>query len=70
MGWSSGSQLAEDIWNEVSKYIPKVKKKKVARKIVNYFESMDCDTMEDCEQLMRDAKISYDEDTLERIYLK
>jgi hypothetical protein len=57
MGWASGSILAEDIWSLVSKYIPKKDKKKIARKFIDLFEDQDCDTMDEAESLVKDAKL-------------
>lgn len=55
MGWAGGSELAEDIWNLVGKYIPKKQQKRVAKKIVDLFEHQDCDTMDEAQRLMADA---------------
>jgi hypothetical protein len=56
MGWASGSELAEDIWTLVRKYIPKRVRKRVARKLIDLFENRDCDTIDECEQLCQDAE--------------
>lgn len=56
MGWSSGSELAETLWNEVREYVPKNKRKEVANAFVDAFESYDCDTIDECEVLMDDAQ--------------
>ena len=56
MGWASGSELAEDVWTLVRKYIPKNALKQVASKLIDLFENRDCDTIEECEQLCQDAK--------------
>jgi hypothetical protein len=55
MGWANGSELAEGIWLEIRKYIPKDKKQKVARKLIDMFEDMDCDTINECETLLKAA---------------
>ena len=55
MGWASGSELAEEIWDIVKKYIPKNKKKKVAKQLVEAFEDRDCDTMCEAEELFKVA---------------
>jgi predicted secreted protein len=47
MGWNSGSEIAQDIWNMVAKYIPEYKKKELAIKFINYFEAQDCDVMDE-----------------------
>jgi putative lipoic acid-binding regulatory protein len=46
MGWASGSELADDVWKVVKKYIPKDKKKEVAIKIVDLFQDYDADAWE------------------------
>lgn len=43
MGWSSGSQLAEKLWDEIRKYIPAKDHKKLARKIYSEFCEDDAD---------------------------
>lgn len=55
MGWASGSELAEDIWTTVKKHIPEKSKKKVAARIVELFEYMDCDTIDEARGLMKAA---------------
>lgn len=62
MGWASGSAIAESVWDSVRKYIPKAKRQKVAREIVDVFESEDCDTMYEAERLMKDAGLDQEED--------
>jgi hypothetical protein len=59
MGWASGSYLAEDIWNLVRNYIPTTDRVQVARKFVGLFKSFDCDTLQECDQLMKDVNILY-----------
>lgn len=46
MGWSSGSDIAEDIWRQVRKYVPDNKQKALARRIIKVFESHDADSFE------------------------
>lgn len=55
MGWASGSQLAEETWDLVRNYIPAKNLKSIANQFIDKFEDMDCDTMDECEQLMIDA---------------
>jgi len=45
MSWSTGADIAENLWEDIVEYIPENKKKIVAKKIINIFESYDCDTM-------------------------
>lgn len=64
MGWASGSRLADDVWSLVRKHIPAKNRKGVAKKLVDMFEGEDCDTMDEAEQLMKDAGLEnrWDED--------
>lgn len=55
MGWASGSQLAEDVWTLFAQHLPEDKKQEIARKLVRMFESEDCDTMSEAEELMKAA---------------
>lgn len=55
MGWAAGSEIAENIWNAVWPHIPKKSRGIVARRIIKIFEDADCDTMDECEQLIKDA---------------
>jgi hypothetical protein len=55
MGWASGSQLAEEVWDVVRPLIPAAKRKKAALSIIDSFESYDCDTLDEAETLMKDA---------------
>ncbi len=43
MGWCSGSQLAEELWEEIKKHIPKKKRQKLAKKIYDMFCDLDAD---------------------------
>lgn len=55
MGWASGSELAENIWDEVRNFIPENKRERVAKKIWAFFEDFDCDTLEECVNLYKDT---------------
>jgi hypothetical protein len=59
MGWSSGSQLAEELWRAVRSSIPTAKRKKIARDFIDYFEGYDCDTIQEAETLCKDAKYQF-----------
>jgi hypothetical protein len=59
MGWASGSMLAEDVWEIVRPHVACGQRRKVARKIWEAFESMDCDTLDEAEQLQKDAGYDY-----------
>ena len=47
MGWGAGSEVADEVWKLVKKFIPKEQKQKIAKKIINIMENQDCDTMDD-----------------------
>lgn len=55
MGWSGGSELAEQIWEIVRDHIPDDAKQAVALDLVDLFEYEGCDTMHECTLLMEDA---------------
>lgn len=57
MGWASGSMLAENLWEEIKKYLPKKHYKVVARKIIEEMESHDCDTIDECDDLVKAAQM-------------
>lgn len=56
MGWGSGSELAEDLWTEIRSYINKKDHMIVAKKVIKLFENMDCDTLDECEELQIAAR--------------
>lgn len=45
MGWASGANLADSLWDSVKQYIPKDKQAQVAAEFIDIFEGRDCDTM-------------------------
>ena len=53
MGWGSGVEVAEEIWDGLKKHIPKEKRKVVAQIIVEAVENHDCDTICDSEELCK-----------------
>lgn len=62
MGWASGSGVAESLWELLRPYVAEVNRKKVANKVIAVFEGNDCDTIDECQLLCRDAgrKPNYD----------
>jgi hypothetical protein len=61
MGWASGSQLAQDIWDVVRPYVPAGRRRMiVARSVIDRFQELDCDTIPEAEQLCADAGYVYD----------
>ena len=57
MGWASGSQLAEDVWDIVRPVVPQKNRKELAIEIVRLFEDHDCDTLDEARTLMEDADL-------------
>lgn len=57
MGWSRGSEVGDEIWFGIREYVPKEHREKVARVIIDALEAQDCDTIYECEQLVKDAKL-------------
>lgn len=57
MGWAEGSELAEDIWGLLDIYLAKKNKKHVAKKLIKLFELHDCDTIHECSELIKAAKL-------------
>lgn len=55
MGWAGGSEVGSSFWNEVRGYIPEGNREVVARELINALEDQDCDTIYECEQLVKDA---------------
>lgn len=69
MGWSSGSEIAEEFWDLVKDYIPSSKQRKyVARKLIAIVEDFDCDTIEEATELCEAAGLTWDDETGERSY--
>lgn len=55
MGWC-GSELADDVWKTVRKYVPKEKRAKIAREIKQQFVYQDCDDWDEEDRLIKDCK--------------
>lgn len=49
MGWATGSELAQALWEDIKKILTDEQKKKVKKAIIKNFEDYDCDTMEEVE---------------------
>lgn len=47
MGWASGADIADNVWDIIKSYIPEHKKVDVASDLIDEFESRDCDTMQE-----------------------
>jgi len=69
MGWASGSELADEVWALFREHVPEASRKNVAKQLVDLFEGHDCDTMQECERLMKDAgREGYGEDESEDFF--
>ena len=62
MGWSRGSGLGIDIWEEVRPYIPEAKRQEVARFIYDAVCDLDADDWDGESQLEIDAGINYEDE--------
>ena len=54
MGWASGSELADKIWNllenrDLIEQLDDEVKAEIALEIMDIFEQQDCDTMDECD---------------------
>lgn len=47
MGWASGSELAQQIWNDMKSHLTEKQKKTLKNSLIKHFEDMDCDTMDE-----------------------
>ena len=47
MGWSSGAELADNLWSRITDLIPVDKRPEVARIFIEEFKKFDCDCMEE-----------------------
>ncbi len=55
MGWASGSEVGDDIWNGIRDLILPENRQEAARVVIDALEDADCDTIYECEQLVKDA---------------
>lgn len=51
MGWASGTDVADGVWEAVKEYIPDDKKKEVANSIIDVLEDQDWDNVQESEEL-------------------
>lgn len=47
MGWSSGSELFNEVWGTVREYLPEKKRAEVCAKVIGQFTDMDWDTLDE-----------------------
>lgn len=57
MGWASGSEVGDTIWNGIRGFIPEGNREEAAKIVIDALEDQDCDTIYECEQLVKDAKL-------------
>jgi len=62
MGWAKGSELAEVVWDLVRDFIPADRRAGIARRFIDHFEDMDCDTIDECETLCADAERFFEDE--------
>lgn len=63
MGWASGSELAEEFWELVERFIPPRQKRRIAKRIIDMMEHRDCDTIDEAQDLCLAAgRVNEDED--------
>jgi hypothetical protein len=52
MGWTSGSELLDSVWEIVEEFIPEGHERmKAAEQLLCVFEGMDCDTTFECQEV-------------------
>lgn len=45
MGWSSGSGILSDLWEDIREYVPEDKRRALFGKLADIFWNHDCDTL-------------------------
>ena len=55
MGWASGARLAEEVWELFRPYLAPEDRRELARALIVLFRAEDCDTIDEAEELTRDA---------------
>jgi len=56
MGWASGSELAESVWELFRKYVPEEERPRIAKQLIEAFRDHDWDTVDEAETLATDAR--------------
>lgn len=57
MGWASGSEVGDQIWDNIRELIPEEHREEAARVVIDALEDQDCDTIYECENLVKDANL-------------
>jgi len=57
MGWAGGAQIGEEFWNLVREYIPRERKKYIARAVIAILKAEDCDTIDEATNLVEAAEL-------------
>jgi hypothetical protein len=60
MGWSSGVELAEKVWEIVKKEIPQYERARIARELVSAWLDMDCDNIDEAEDLYKESGYEFE----------
>lgn len=55
MGWASGTEVGNRIWDNIRELVPEEHRQEAARVIIDALEDQDCDTIYECENLVKDA---------------
>lgn len=61
MGWATGSELANDTYKVVRRYIPEKARKRIARKIIDLFQNHDADDWQEYDLIVKDAELEKEE---------
>lgn len=62
MGWAAGSELAQELYIVVRKYLPEDARKDVATQFYNTFGDYDADDWDGTSQLEIDAEINQEDE--------
>jgi len=49
MGWGSGSELAQNLWNKIKPMLNPKYENRARKAFIDEFESFDCDTLDEVE---------------------
>lgn len=55
MGWAGGSEVGNRLWDRLRPILSEEHRKEMAEFIIQILEDEDCDTLDECPQLLNDA---------------
>lgn len=58
MGWASGSDIAQEVWDAAKDYLSPINKKNFARDLIAIFVAHDCDTISECDEIIKYARVT------------